>query len=149
MEQILAVAVGMIDVIMIASVGEAAVSGVSLVDNVSVLLIGLFGALATGGAVVTGHYLGQNDKKNACKAANQLILFTVLSSLLIMALFFLERISFSMLFLATLNLMSGLPQILISSLPGCQFQGLPCTMAVLLCFAQWAIRKSQCGFPLL
>lgn len=91
MEQILAVAVGMIDVIMIASVGEAAVSGVSLVDNVSVLLIGLFGALATGGAVVTGHYLGQNDKKNACKAANQLILFTVLSSLLIMALFLLGK----------------------------------------------------------
>ena len=82
MEQILAVAVGMIDVIMIASVGEAAVSGVSLVDNVSVLLIGLFGALATGGAVVTGHYLGQNDKKNACKAATGAELSKVIGCLL-------------------------------------------------------------------
>lgn len=84
MEQVLAVAVGMIDVIMIASVGEFAVSGVSLVDNVSILLIGLFSALATGGAVVAGQYLGQKDEKNACKAANQLLLFILISSLIIM-----------------------------------------------------------------
>ena len=43
-EQILLVAVGMADTIMISSVGEAAVSGVSLVDNVNVLLINLFTA---------------------------------------------------------------------------------------------------------
>ncbi|NLG03008.1 MAG: MATE family efflux transporter [Clostridia bacterium] len=90
-EQVLAVAVGMIDVIMIASVGEAAVSGVSLVDNVSILLIGLFGALATGGAVVAGQYLGQKDEKNACKAANQLILFILVSSLLIMGVYLLGK----------------------------------------------------------
>ena len=51
-EQLLAILVGMADSIMIASVGEAAVSGVSLVDNIMVLFINAFGALAAGGAVI-------------------------------------------------------------------------------------------------
>ena len=85
-EQLLAVAVGMIDVVMISAAGEASVSGVSLVDNVNVLLIGLFSALATGGAVVAGQYLGQKDREDACKAANQVILFVAVSSLAVMLL---------------------------------------------------------------
>ena len=54
-EQILLVAVGMVDVIMIASVGEAAVSGVSLVDYINIWIICIFTALTTGGGVVAGH----------------------------------------------------------------------------------------------
>ena len=53
-EQILAIAVGMADTIMVSAAGEAAVSGVSLVDTVNILLINVFSALATGGAVVSG-----------------------------------------------------------------------------------------------
>lgn len=68
-EQTLAIAVGMADTIMISVVGEAAVSGVSLVDTVNILLINVFSALATGGAVVAGHFLGQKHPEEASKAA--------------------------------------------------------------------------------
>ena len=79
-EQLLAVLVGMADSIMIATVGEAAVSGVSLVDSVMLLLINIFAALATGGAVVAGQYLGQGSQKKACLAADQLVWFITLSA---------------------------------------------------------------------
>lgn len=62
-EQILAVLVGMVDVMMVAAVGEAAVSGVSLVDSISVLIIQILAALATGGAVVSAQYLGKSNRK--------------------------------------------------------------------------------------
>ena len=57
-EQILVVAVGMADTMMVSAVGEAAVSGVSLVDMLNLLISNLFAALATGGAVVTSQFLG-------------------------------------------------------------------------------------------
>lgn len=85
-EQILVVMVGMADTIMISGVGEAAVSGVSLVDTVTVLLINIFTALATGGAVVAGQYLGQKKEEQACKSADQLVLFTLVSSTIIMVI---------------------------------------------------------------
>ena len=85
-EQLLAVFVGMADSIMVANVGEAAVSGVSLVDNIMILIINIFAALATGGAVVAGQYLGRKDEKSACKAATQLVWFVSLSAVAIMIL---------------------------------------------------------------
>ena len=72
-EQVLAIAVGMIDVMMVSYAGEAAVSGVSLVDMVAVVLINVFSALATGGAVVCAQYLGRRDREMACKSAEQLL----------------------------------------------------------------------------
>lgn len=79
-EQLLNVTVGLADSVMVASVGEAAVSGVSLVDTIMVLIINIFAALATGGAVVAGQYIGQKRIGHACKATDQLILFiTILS----------------------------------------------------------------------
>ena len=85
-EQLLAVFVGMADSIMVANVGEAAVSGVSLVENIMILIINIFAALATGGAVVAGQYLGRKDEKSACKAATQLVWFVSLSAVVIMIL---------------------------------------------------------------
>lgn len=87
-EQLLAVLVGMADSIMVASVGEAAVSGVSLVDNIMILFINLFAALATGGAVIAGQYLGQKKRQNACRAATQLVWFTTILALAIMVLIY-------------------------------------------------------------
>ena len=85
-EQLLAVFVGMADSIMVANVGEAAVSGVSRVDNIMILIINIFAALATGGAVVAGQYIGRKDEKSACKAATQLVWFVSLSAVAIMIL---------------------------------------------------------------
>lgn len=82
-EQILAMTVGMVDIIMVSRTGEVAVSGVSLVDTLSVLLITIFSSLATGGAVVAAQYLGNKEYDNACKAARQLILITTIISLVI------------------------------------------------------------------
>ena len=82
-EQLLSVLVGMADSIMIASVGEAAVSGVSLVDQIMVLLINMFAALATGGVVVAGQYLGQKKQENACRSATQLVWFITICAIVI------------------------------------------------------------------
>lgn len=80
MEQLLAILVGLADTVMIAGEGEAAMSGVSLVDTINILIINVFAALATGGAVVTGHFLGQKDEENAGRAAWQLVLFSLFSA---------------------------------------------------------------------
>lgn len=83
-EQFLEYLVGLIDSIMVAHVGEAAVSGVSLVDFVMQLLISIFAALATGGAVIAGQYLGKKQQDDANKTANQLIWFTGIISVVVM-----------------------------------------------------------------
>lgn len=87
-EQLLSVLVGMADSIMVANVGEAAVSGVSLVDNIMVLLINVFAALATGGAVVAGQYLGRKEKEKASQAATQLIWFITICAVAITVLIY-------------------------------------------------------------
>ena len=81
-EQFLAMTIGMADTIMVTSVGEHAVSGVSLVDNISILLINVFSALATGGAVVCAQSIGAENLDRANKAANQLM-YIVLAAALI------------------------------------------------------------------
>ena len=90
-EQLLAVLVGMADSIMIASVGEAAVSGVSLVDQIMVLLINAFSALATGGAVVAGQFLGQDRREEACKSATQMVWFITICAIGITVLVYLGK----------------------------------------------------------
>ncbi len=68
----LSITVGLADTIMVSAVGEAAVSGVSLVDMLNVLIINIFAALATGGAVVVAQLLGARQNRRACNAARQL-----------------------------------------------------------------------------
>ena len=68
-EQALSVTIGLADTLMVSSVGEAAVSGVSLVDSFNTLMIQIMSALATGGAVVTSQYIGRQEPKDAKNAA--------------------------------------------------------------------------------
>lgn len=73
LEQTLAITVGMADTMMISSAGEAAVSGVSLVDMFNNLIISVLAALATGGAVVTSQCIGAGRRGEACRSARQLV----------------------------------------------------------------------------
>ncbi len=82
-EQALAITVGMADTMMISSVGEAAVSGVSLVDMINMLMFNILAALATGGAVVTSQCLGARRKDNARKSAKQLLYTVICAGVLI------------------------------------------------------------------
>ncbi|MDO4285887.1 MAG: MATE family efflux transporter [Eubacteriales bacterium] len=80
-EQTLAVTVGMADTMMVSRAGEAAISGVSLVDMINVLIINLFAALATGGAVVVSQYLGAKSRERAERGAGQLVLLSAILGL--------------------------------------------------------------------
>ena len=85
-EQFLLLSVGMADTLMVTTAGEAAVSGVSLVDNINMLLIQIFAALSTGGAVVVSQYLGSGKKDAAQRSAKQLMYTTTVFSTVIMIL---------------------------------------------------------------
>lgn len=98
-EQLLLFAVGLIDSLMVASVGEAAVSAVSLVDSLMILIITVMTALATGGAVVVGQFLGQKKSEEAQRAGDQLVLFLLMISLVIIAvMYLLKKILMSLIF---------------------------------------------------
>ena len=85
-EQLLAVSIGLVDTLMVSSCGEAAVSGVSLVDSISVLLIQILSALATGGAVVCSQYIGKKMPKRARLSAGQLMFIMIVTSGAVMLL---------------------------------------------------------------
>lgn len=78
--------VGMLDSIMVSSVNESAVSAISLVDQIMQLVIMVFSAMATGGAVIAGQYLGAQRERDACHSANQLVWLMFLTGVAIGAL---------------------------------------------------------------
>ena len=85
-EQFLLLLVGMADTFVVSFVGDAAVSGVSLVNSFNTVAIFLFSALASGGAVIISQYIGSKDNEQAGKAASQLLMFSVVSSVVISVL---------------------------------------------------------------
>ena len=111
-EQFLTIAVGLIDSMMVASVGESAVS---LVDTVNILIINIFTALATGGAVVAGQYIGMKQEHNSCKAANQTLIFTTLIALFVMIIVYVLKNLFFIPFSDRLKMMLQIMQINICS----------------------------------
>ena len=84
-EQLLTMLVGIADTLMVSYAGDAAVSGVSLVNQLNNIFIFIFGAVASGGAVVASQYMGRRDQENGVGAASQLVLLTALISLVSMA----------------------------------------------------------------
>ncbi len=82
-EQLLTILVGMADTVMVSSVGEAAVSGVSLVDQFNMVLLTLFSSFAAGGAVLCSQNLGKGDLHRASTYAKQLLLSNLLLSVFV------------------------------------------------------------------
>ncbi len=88
-EQLLAVLVGMVDVLMVAVLGEASVSGVSLVDSLNVLVAQMLFALTAGGTVVCARQIGAGNGEKAGKCVAQLMGVTVCTLSAVTALFLL------------------------------------------------------------
>ena len=82
-EQFLTILVGLADTFVISFVGEAAVSGVSLVNSFNTIFIYLFTALASGGAVIVSQYIGSEKYQQANKSASQLSMISVVFSIII------------------------------------------------------------------
>ena len=73
LEQLLNSIMGTADTMMVSTVGSAAISAVSLVDSINVLVIQAFSALAAGGAIVCAQYIGQRNKEKANESARQVL----------------------------------------------------------------------------
>ena len=86
LEQLLVMLVGIADTLVVSYAGEAAVSGVSLVNQFNTIFIYLFTALASGGAVVISQYVGRKDSESAGESASQLLMFGTVFSLMISVL---------------------------------------------------------------
>lgn len=102
-EQILIMIVGMADTMMVSYVGEAAISGVGLVDMVNNLIITVLTAIATGGAVIVSQYIGSQNKKNAIFASGQLMTITAVISIMIMLVCLVFRYSILSLFFGSID----------------------------------------------
>ncbi len=90
-EQLLVLLVGVADTMMVSYAGPAAISGVSLVNQLNTLFIMIFAALAACGAVVASQYLGKKDPENSVLAASQLVLVTTLISFVMMVIILLSN----------------------------------------------------------
>lgn len=86
LEQLLVMLVGMADTLVVSYAGEAAVSGVSLVNQFNTIFIYLFTALASGGAVVISQYIGRKANDDAGESASQLLSFSTIFSILVAVL---------------------------------------------------------------
>ena len=82
-EQLLVMLVGIVDTFVVSSCGEAAVSGVSLVNQFNTIFIYLFTALASGGAIVVSQYIGNKDEKRTILSSSQLLMFSIVFSIIL------------------------------------------------------------------
>lgn len=85
-EQFLSILMGIMDTVMVSSLGDASVSGVSLVDMIFILFINIFNALATGGAVVASRCVGAKQPEDAKRAARSIVFISLCASLLMLGI---------------------------------------------------------------
>lgn len=85
-EQFLTSLMGTADSMMVSNVGSAAISAVSLVDSINILVIQAFAALSAGGTIVCSQYIGQKNIKKATESARQLLLAVASISVLVMVI---------------------------------------------------------------
>ena len=83
LDQLLNSFMGTVDTLVVSNLGSAAISAVSLVDSINVLVVQAFFALASGGTVICSHYLGCKKENHAREAARQLVFITFILSLII------------------------------------------------------------------
>ena len=79
-EQLLSSLMGTADTMMVSNIGSAAISAVSLVDSINILVIQALAALAAGGAILCAQYLGSHNQKEANQAARQVLFVMVFLS---------------------------------------------------------------------
>lgn len=85
-EQFLLMFVGIADTFVVSFSSEADVSGVSLVTSFNTVLIFLFTALSSGGAVIISQYIGSRNEKAASRSAGQLLMISAVISAAMAAL---------------------------------------------------------------
>lgn len=90
-EQILTALMGTMDTMMVSRVSSAAISGVSLVDSIDKLVIFLFSAMATGGTIICSQYIGHRNREAANEAGRQVLLSSLVLSLIVAAACFVLR----------------------------------------------------------
>lgn len=90
-EQLLNSLMGMIDTMMVSTVGSEAISAVSLVDSFNNLIIQVFSAMAAGAAIICSQYLGSGNAQETNKAARQVVLTVTVISAVVMLVCLLGR----------------------------------------------------------
>ena len=146
-QQILAVTIGMVDTMMVARAGEAAVSGVSLVNSLDTLLVIAFSALVTGGSVVVAQLLGKNNREGALDASKQLVYSAVAVAVAITVFGLLFRD-----FLLGLLFGEVEPDVMMNAqsyfvFVAFSFPSSPSTTRAARSTALWATRRCRCSFP--
>lgn len=92
LQNLLSIAIGMADSIMVSNKGEAAFAGVSLVNSLDTVLVTLFSALTAGGSVVLAQAMGRRDREYACKASKQMLYATTIIAAAISTVVILLRV---------------------------------------------------------
>ena len=90
-EQFLLMFVGIADTFVVSFSSEADVSGVSLVTSFNTVLIFLFTALSSGGAVIISQYIGNKNDRAASRSSGQLLMISTVISVIMAALILVFR----------------------------------------------------------